>query len=112
MMDLLEVHYKLSTAYYAQTDGQIERLNQVLKQFFRCYVNYEQTNWVELLPAAQIVYNSTATNITEMSPFFANYGFNLIITAGIRGKESLSKQIKVKYDKLINLYQELTRDIE
>ena len=84
-MDLLEVYYKLSTAYYVQTDGQTERLNQVLEQFLRYYVNYEQTNWVELLPAAQIVYNSAVISITGVSPFFANYGFTLIISAGIWG---------------------------
>jgi hypothetical protein len=112
LMDLLGVHHKLSTAYHAQTDGQTERLNQVLEQFLRCYVNYEQTNWVELLPAAQIAYNSAATSTTGVSPFFANYGFNPTTTAGIRGKESLSEQAKVKYDKLVNLHQELTRDIE
>ena len=44
LMDLLGMHYKLSTAYYAQTDGQTERLNQILEQFLRYYVNYEQTN--------------------------------------------------------------------
>ena len=84
-MDLLGVHYKLSTVYHAQTDGQTERLNQVLEQFFRCYINYEQINWVELLSAAQIVYKSTATSIIGVSPFFANYGFTLIISAGIWG---------------------------
>ena len=90
-MDLLGVYYKLSTTYHAQTDGQIKRLNQILEQFLKYYVNYEQINWVELLSAAQIVYNSAATSITGVLPFFANYGFNLIITAGIRGKESLSE---------------------
>ena len=50
-MDLLGVYYKLLTAYHAQTDRQIERLNQVLEQFFKYYINYEQINWVKLLSA-------------------------------------------------------------
>jgi hypothetical protein len=32
---------KMSTAYYIQTDGRTERLNQMIKQYLRCYVNYE-----------------------------------------------------------------------
>jgi hypothetical protein len=51
-MDLLGVYYKLLTAYHPQTDGQIKRLNQIMEQYLRYYVNYQQDNWVELLPTA------------------------------------------------------------
>jgi hypothetical protein len=40
LIDLSGVYHKLSTAYYPQTDGQIKRLNQTIKQYLRCYVNY------------------------------------------------------------------------
>ena len=48
----------ISTAYYPQIDGQIERLNQILKQYFRHYINYTQNNWVALLPVIQFIYNA------------------------------------------------------
>jgi len=32
----------LSTAYYSQTDGQIERINQEVEVFLQHYVNYQQ----------------------------------------------------------------------
>ena len=38
------------TAYYPQTDGQIKRLNQTLKQYLKHYINYIQNNWTSLLP--------------------------------------------------------------
>jgi hypothetical protein len=31
LIDLLKVYYKLLTAYYSQTNGQTERLNQIMK---------------------------------------------------------------------------------
>lgn len=47
----------LSTAFHPQTDGQTERINQTLECYFRCYINYRQDNWVELLPSAEYAYN-------------------------------------------------------
>src|SRR5947199_9874205 len=44
----LGVKHKLSTAYHPQTDGQMEGLNQTLEQYLRCYVSFEQNNWVAL----------------------------------------------------------------
>ena len=66
---------KLSTAFHPQTDGQTERLNQILEQYLRSYVNYEQDDWVPLLPMAQFAYNSADTSTTKVSPFYANYGY-------------------------------------
>jgi hypothetical protein len=67
----------MSTAYYPQTDGQTERLNQTLEQYLRFYVNYEQDNWITLLLTVQLTYNTTASLIIDILPFFANHGFNV-----------------------------------
>ena len=40
LMNQLEVHYKLLTTYHLQTDRQTERLNQTIKQYLCCYINY------------------------------------------------------------------------
>jgi len=37
---MLGIETKLSTAYYPQTDGQTERINQELEQYLRMYVNH------------------------------------------------------------------------
>jgi len=37
---VLEIKRQLSTAYYPQTDGQTERINQEIGMFLRHYVNY------------------------------------------------------------------------
>jgi len=67
--------HKLSTTAHPQTDGQTEQTNQTLEQYLCCYINYQQNNWVELLPLAQFAYNSVKTEATQESPFYANYGF-------------------------------------
>ncbi len=46
LMNQLEIHHKLSTAYHSQTNEQIKRMNQTLKQYLRCYINYRQNDWV------------------------------------------------------------------
>ena len=75
LMECLGVKHKLSTAFHPQTDGQTERLNQVLEQYLRCYINDRQDNWVEWLPLAMIAYNHAPTATTGTSPFYALHGF-------------------------------------
>src|SRR3954453_2202561 len=102
----------MSTAYPPQTDGQTERLNQTLEQYLRFYVNYQQNNWVELLPVAQLAYNGTATSTTGVSPFYANYGFNPTVALEARNLEKLAQRTTAQADRLKNLHQELSRDVE
>ena len=65
---------KLSTAFHPQTDGQTERTNRTMKAYLRIYVNYQQTNWVSLLPMAQMAYNNKLSESTGQTPFYANHG--------------------------------------
>jgi len=73
---MLGVKRRMSTAYHPQTDGQTERTNQVLEDYLRTFVNYDQDDWYQLLPLAENAYNNSATNAHKMTPFFANYGFH------------------------------------
>ena len=42
LMAKLGTKSKLSTAYHPQTDGQTERINQIVEQYLRNYVNFKQ----------------------------------------------------------------------
>jgi len=73
---ILGIESTMSTAYHPQTDGQTERINQSLEQYLRCYVDYNLSNWSNLLPSAEFAYNNQAHEGTKDSPFFLEYGRN------------------------------------
>lgn len=76
LFKILKVDIKLSSAFHPQTDGQTERVNQVLEQYLRCTINYQQDDWTNLLPLAEFAYNNTVHSSTQQTPFFANYGYH------------------------------------
>ena len=65
----LKVKRKLSTAFRPQTDGQTERVNQVVECYLRCYLNDEQDNWAELLSGAEYAINNTFNATINAVPF-------------------------------------------
>ena len=72
-VSMLKARLRFFTAYHSRTDGQTERINQILKQYLRHYVNYHQNNWVELLSIIQIAMNSKISNTTKISFYFVNH---------------------------------------
>jgi hypothetical protein len=63
-------------SFHQQTDGETERINQMIEAYLQSFINYEIDNWVRLLPIAKFAYNNSVTQATEMSPFFTNYGYH------------------------------------
>lgn len=76
LCSLLNIAQNISTAYHPETDGQTERINGILEQYIRGHCNYQQDNWSDLLTLAEFAYNNTQSATINVSPFFANYGFN------------------------------------
>jgi len=102
----------MSTAYHPQTDGQTERINGVIEQYLRNYVNYQQGDWVTLLPMAQFAYNNGENATTGMSPFYANYGRHPDIIGKPNNKEPEAPRAKTYADVMDAIYIGLKRDIE
>jgi hypothetical protein len=67
---------KHSSAYHFETNDQIEKINAILKQYLRAYMNFRQNNWVNWLPLAEFALNNAISETTGFFFFFANYGFN------------------------------------
>jgi transposase InsO family protein len=70
----LGTRLEFSTAFHPQTDGQIERVNQILEDMLRaCALDYG-SSWDENLPYAEFSYNNSHQASIEMAPFEALYG--------------------------------------
>ncbi|EGO04631.1 hypothetical protein SERLA73DRAFT_41425, partial [Serpula lacrymans var. lacrymans S7.3] len=69
LCQMLGIKPKLSTVFHPQTDGQMERLNQELKQYLRIFINDRQTDWAKWLKIAQFSYNMKQSSATGKAPF-------------------------------------------
>jgi hypothetical protein len=64
----------MSTAYHPQTDGQTERVNQVIEDMLRMYVMDQPSKWEDYLHLVEFAYNNGHHASLKMSPFEALYG--------------------------------------
>ena len=58
---LLDTQSRLTSAYHPQTDGQTERVNRVLEDMLRSFVNAQQTNWDLLSPLLHSLLTTLST---------------------------------------------------
>jgi hypothetical protein len=63
-----------SSAYHPQTDGQMERVNQILEDMLRACVIHYGKNWDKCLSLAEFSYNNSYQSSLKMAPFEALYG--------------------------------------
>ena len=89
---------KMSMAYHPQTDSQMEQANQVLETYLWHYINQTHSNWVQLLPVAQLAINQHRSDSMKESPFFANFGRYANI--GIPKRASPNAEKALQNDKL------------
>ena len=116
---MLGIETKLSTAYHLQTNRQMERTNQELKQYLRMYVNHRQNNWAEWLATAEFAFNNKIYTATKSSPFQINYRRELRMGFNIRKKgknekaEEFAREIKERYEEaratLVKSQEEMKR---
>jgi Chromo (CHRromatin Organisation MOdifier) domain len=64
----------MSTAFHPQTDGQTERMNRVLEDMLRNYVDPRQDDWDMHLALAEFAVNNSVNQSTKSTPFYLNYG--------------------------------------
>jgi hypothetical protein len=63
-----------STSFHSLTDGQTERVSQILEDMLRaCALDYG-SRWDDNLPYVEFSYNNSYQSSIEMAPFEASYG--------------------------------------
>src|SRR5260370_2047102 len=82
----MRLHF--TSGYHLEGDGQMEHANQVLEQYPQVYMNYQQDDWVTLLPVAEFAYNNAMNATTGVSPFFANKGYHPELTSDLQAETS------------------------
>ncbi|TYK23903.1 ty3-gypsy retrotransposon protein [Cucumis melo var. makuwa] len=70
----LSMRLNFSTAFHPQTDGQTERLNQVLEDMLRACVLEFSGSWDSHLHLMEFAYNNSYQATIGMAPFEALYG--------------------------------------
>jgi transposase InsO family protein len=108
----LNIEQNLSTAYHPQTDGQTERVNSILEQYLRCYVNYQQTNWSSLLPMAEFSYNNATHSSTATTPFYANLGYHPRFTVRMPRVSKNNRPLADRIQAMKDLHSEMKFHIE
>ncbi|KAK9150835.1 hypothetical protein Syun_009144 [Stephania yunnanensis] len=74
MQEQFGTKLQFSTAFHPQTDGQSERLIQILEDMLRACVLQFGGSWEEYLPLCEFAYNNSYQASIEMPPFEAMYG--------------------------------------
>ena len=70
----LGTELSFSTAFHPQTDGQSERVIQILEDLLRCCTLDFGGNWSEHLPLVEFSYNNSYQASIGMAPYEALYG--------------------------------------
>ena len=64
-MKLVGTKLRFSTAYHPQTDGQSEKMNDVVEQILRTYTIFKPDDWDGRLAAAEYAINNSVNISTD-----------------------------------------------
>ena len=107
LFSLLDTSLNLSTSFHPQTDGQSERVNQVMQTMLRATVD-KYAEWSTKLPYIEFAYNSSISTSTGYSPFYANKGFNPRSPLSLHAPSSSPPSIKERVTRL----KDVIRDVQ
>lgn len=72
LCERMNIRLQLSTAYHPQTNGLVERFNEVISAALRHFVAADQRDWDEKLPFIEYAMNSAYDQSTQSTPFRMN----------------------------------------
>ena len=74
LCELYGVQKLRTLPYHAQTNGQVERMNQTINRMISKLEQDKKARWSEHLPEMLAAYNSTRLAVTGYSPYFLLFG--------------------------------------
>jgi hypothetical protein len=75
LLKKLGIHHSHTTPYHPQTNGRLEKFNDILTQMLaKMTAPQQQNHWDEYLPDALLAHRAHTSSSTGMSPFFLLYG--------------------------------------
>ena len=74
LCELYGVQQLRTSPYHAQTNGQVERMNQMIIQMIGKLEQDKKAHWSEHLPEMLAAYNGTHSAVTGYSPYFLLFG--------------------------------------
>ena len=107
----LDMRLHFTLGYHPEGDGQTERTNQTLEQYLQVYSNYQQDNWLDLLPLAEFTYNNAPSATTGISPFDANKAYHPSISVHLERELASGKarEFAINLDELHTALKEQIR---
>ena len=113
LYNLCDIKSNKSTAYHPQSDGQTERVNQILEQYLRIFCDYQQDDWYQLLPLAEFAYNNAQHSATQVSPFYANYGYHprCMLKVNTSAQSSVNPSAEQLIDKIKIIHEQIRTDL-
>ncbi|MBW0590325.1 hypothetical protein O181_130040, partial [Austropuccinia psidii MF-1] len=105
----LKISRDLSTSYHPETDGQTERVNQILEQYLWMYVSYHQDDWNTWLPLVEFAYNNSDHSSTKQSPFVTVYGIDSHFDSVHITKDTPAGKLSTKIQ---SVQQDVKRELE
>ena len=74
LCELYEVQKLRTSLYHAQTNGQVEQMNQTIIHMIGNLEQDKKARWYEHLPEMLAAYNGTRSTVTGYSPYFLLFG--------------------------------------
>ena len=62
----LETKFKLFTSFHSKIDEQTKNVNEMLKQYLRVYVNYQQNDWVDYFVVVEFETNNHQSDFIDV----------------------------------------------
>lgn len=68
-----------TSSHHPQSNGSLERCHRSMKEYFRHFINANQTNWAELIQLSCFAHNTTRHSVTGFTPYEILHGFKITV---------------------------------